>query len=70
MTLNPIFERRERTIYIDMMGKETLEEVKLENGIEYEGDLGWGYEDRYVKGREYNTLGIKSKYDINLIERM
>ena len=30
MTLNPIFKRGERTLYIDMMQKEKLEEVKLE----------------------------------------
>jgi len=38
MTLNPIFKRGERTLYIDMMQKEKLEEVKLEIGFEYEGD--------------------------------
>ena len=38
MTLNPIFKRGERTLYIDMMQKEKLEEVKLEIGSEYEGD--------------------------------
>ena len=38
MTLNPIFKRGERTLYIDMMQKEKLENVKFEIGFEYEGD--------------------------------
>ena len=38
MTLNPIFKRGERTLYIDMMQKEELENVKFEIGFEYEGD--------------------------------
>lgn len=52
-----------------MMGKENLEKVNLKLALNVKGIWMGDMKIGYVKGRGHNTLGIKNKYDISLIER-